>query len=108
MTWVLILFNLAILVWMISGAVSAAHDRSCAGLTGDDLQACQAGTAVGSGIGFTMIVVVWFIGMVVLGMIWLMTARNLRQCPECGSRARRGEITCRACGHDFRVPAQQH
>ena len=70
-TWALALFNALILFWLVSGL--AATSDSCSGLGGDSLSACQAGTAIGGGLAVTFILIVWFMGFVVLGLIWLMS-----------------------------------
>jgi len=70
-TWAILLFSGLMLVWIIGG-VGAVSDN-CAGKTGSALEACQAGTAIGGGIAVTFIIVIWFIGFVVLGLIWMMS-----------------------------------
>jgi hypothetical protein len=59
------------LIWIIRG-INASSDN-CGGLTGTDLSACQAGTAIGAGLGVSVLIIVWFIGFIVLGLIWLMS-----------------------------------
>jgi hypothetical protein len=58
-------------IWIIGGVANVSSN--CAGLTGDDLEICQAGTAIGGGIGVTFLFFVWFIGFIILGLIWLMS-----------------------------------
>lgn len=70
-TWAIFLFSALMLIWVISG-VGAVSDN-CAGLTGQELETCQAGTAIGGGIAVTFLIIIWFIGFVVLGLIWLMS-----------------------------------
>lgn len=70
-TWALVLWNVLMLIWIASG-ISASTDN-CSGLTGTDLTACQAGTAIGAGIGVTALILLWFLGFVVLGLVWLMS-----------------------------------
>jgi hypothetical protein len=70
-TWAIVLFSALMLVWIVAGV--GAVSNNCAGKTGDALVACQAGTAIGGGIGVTILVVIWFIGFIVLGLIWLMS-----------------------------------
>lgn len=101
-TWVLIAFNVLMLVWLISGL---AAPGGCEGLVGDELAACQAGEAIGTGIGVGLIVTVWIVVGFMLGVIWLITGRNARKCPACGHRVKKGEVVCKKCGHDFRLAA---
>ncbi|MEP7227251.1 MAG: hypothetical protein ABI785_07815 [Gemmatimonadales bacterium] len=70
-TWAIVVFSALMLVWIVAG-VGAVSD-SCAGKTGDALVACEAGTAIGGGIAVTFLIVIWFIGFIVLGLIWLMS-----------------------------------
>ncbi|HVC76639.1 MAG TPA: hypothetical protein VND96_08995 [Candidatus Micrarchaeaceae archaeon] len=98
-TWALAVFNLLALIWLVSGI--AATSNECPGLSGTDLSACQAGTAIGAGIGVTFIVILWFIGFVVLGLVWLMSKPKHRQCPRCGNEVKKGLTVCRSCSFDF-------
>lgn len=50
---------------------------------------------------FTTAIVVYCVGAVVLGGLWLVTAPSHDRCPECGSSARTDGGVCRNCGHDF-------
>ena len=70
-TWALVLFSGLMLVWIVAG-VGGLSDN-CAGLTGQELDLCEAGTVIGGGIGVTFLVVIWFIGFIVLGLIWMMS-----------------------------------
>jgi hypothetical protein len=98
-TWFILIVQVLFVVWIISagGAVS----DSCEGLTGSDLEICQAGTAIGAGIGFTLILILWAIIDVILGVIWLITNRGQRDCPVCGKAVKKGKTKCASCGHDF-------
>lgn len=66
--WVFILFNILMLISVINGF----------GITGDalnssDAGAEQAGAAIGSAIGMTMLFSLWFFGDVILGLFVLFT-----------------------------------
>lgn len=73
-TWFILVVQVLFVIWIISG-VSAVSD-SCDGLTGTDLDICQAGTAVGAGIGIGLILFLWGIVDVILAVIWLVTGRS--------------------------------
>ncbi len=90
-------------LWMASGA--AAVSDNCAGKIGHDLSICQAGTAIGGGIAFTFIVAIWFIGFVVLSLIWLMSRPQRRLCPVCGEQVKKGLTACPKCHYDFAAAA---
>ena len=90
MTWVLIVWCAAILVWAVAGGAQA----NC---TGAYASACQAGT----GIGIAIILLIGFVGFVFFALIWFMTRSRGRDCPACGETAKRGVTVCKHCGHDF-------
>jgi hypothetical protein len=96
-TWVILAFNLIMLIWVISGASTG---KNCSGLTGEALTNCQAGN-VGTGIGVGLLILLWALGDVILGVLWLVTRTRTRDCPVCGNNVRRGVTQCRACGYDF-------
>lgn len=99
-TWVILVINLLFLFWVISAGGSAANN--CNGMTGQALNNCQAGTAVGATIGIGIIVVVWALVDVILGVLWLVTRpRGKRLCPACGTPAKTGVTVCTKCGHNF-------
>ena len=100
LTWFILAVNVLFMVWIIAGVNGTR--KNCAGLTGPDLQACQAGTAVGAGIGVALIVFFWAAVDIILGIIWLVTNRRDRTCPQCGNRVKPDLVRCRKCGYDFR------
>lgn len=69
--WVFIGFNILMLIWMVS-AGAAVSDVSTHAV--NDAQ--RAGTAIGAGIGMTLILLVWGLGDVILGMFVLFTRRK--------------------------------
>lgn len=77
----------------------------CAGMTDDELEACQAGTAIGASIGVGIIVFLWFLVDAILGILWLVTRPKGRPCPVCGTQVKEGATVCPKCGHDFRAAA---
>lgn len=102
-TWVILVINLLFLVWIIGGV--AATSESCEGMTGQELDACEAGTAIGASIGVGIIVFLWFLVDGILGVIWLVTRPKGRPCPVCGTNVKEGVTVCPKCGHDFRGAA---
>lgn len=70
-TWALVIFSVLMLIWIVGGV--SATSNNCAGMTGTELETCQAATAIGGGIGVTFLIIIWFVGFIVLGLIWLMS-----------------------------------
>jgi len=65
-TWALAIFNVLILVWLVTGL-------NAAGSVPVGSEAEEVGRAIGTGIGVTFIAFTWFVGFVVLGLVWLMS-----------------------------------
>jgi hypothetical protein len=72
--WVFLAIQALFLIWIISGGASASNN--CDGKTGDALSACQAGTAVGAGIGIVLIIVLWVAVDVILGITYLIVRKK--------------------------------
>ncbi len=102
MTWVVLAWNALMIAFIIIGVASNNSTSNC-GQLGQQLcnQANQAGTVIGVGI----IVVIWVIGDIILGILWLVTKGNRRPCPVCGLPVKAGVVQCNKCGHDFRTVA---
>ncbi len=93
MTWALIVWCAAILVWAIAGGSHASN--SC---SHDQFQnACNAGV----GIGVAIILLIGFVGFVFLSIIWFMTRPRGRDCPACGQMVHAGYTICPSCHYDF-------
>jgi hypothetical protein len=108
MTWVLIIFSTILFAWMIGAGVSAGNSvaSDCAkdpSVTSGVLtkQECIDASNAGTGIGIGLLFFLWFMGFVVLGIIWFMTRPRRRDCPVCGEGVKRGATVCKSCGHDF-------
>ena len=97
MTWVLVIFTVVMLVWIVAGAGSGGE---CPPGTAD-CESYLAGEAIGSGIAATMLFAIWFVGFIILSIIWFMTRPARRVCPTCGNEVRKGQTVCKKCGYDF-------
>lgn len=64
--WAFIGFNVLMIVWIISG-MSAVSNIAV------DTEAARAGRAIGATIGFSMILGIWMMGVVILGLFVLLT-----------------------------------
>jgi hypothetical protein len=72
--WVFLAIQVIFLIWIIAGASSASDN--CNGKTGDALNACQAGTAVGAGIGVIVIVFLWVAVDLILGITYFIVRKK--------------------------------
>jgi hypothetical protein len=70
-SWAIVIFTALMALWIVSGVSGASNN--CAGMTGDQLTTCQAGTAIGGGIAVTLLFMIWFVGFVVLAIVWFMS-----------------------------------
>lgn len=103
-TWALLIFNVLMLIWVIAGIASASgHATNCGTL---DQTTCDAARNVGTGIGVSALLIFWFMGFVVLGIVVLATRPQRRLCPACGTEAKRGATRCAKCGFNFAAAAQ--
>ena len=72
--WVFLAIQVLFLIWIITG-ISGASDN-CEGEVGQALEACQAGTTVGAGIGVALIIGLWVAVDVILGITYLIFRRR--------------------------------
>jgi hypothetical protein len=106
MTWVIVLWCVAIIVWAVAGASTTHHDvQTCLAQGVLTRQECQSAADAGAGIGIGIILFIGFIGFVFLSLIWLMTRPRGRDCPVCGNLVKRGKTVCPSCQYDFRTAA---
>jgi len=68
--WVFIGFNVLMLISMVSG-MNAVSDHPVAANSAE-----EAGRAIGTGLGFTFLLMIWFMGDVILGLFVLFTRRK--------------------------------
>lgn len=113
MTWVIIIFNVLMFVWVIGGIASTpdgTNDCKREASTNQflDEEDCDDAAAVGTAIGVGILVFLWAAGDVILGIIWLVTngggdrqtkviAGTMRECPFCKSQIRRDASVCPHC-----------
>jgi hypothetical protein len=68
MTWALTIWTLLMGVWIAAGAATASGDaKNCGTLT---QKACNDASDAGTAIGVGLLIFLWFMGFVVLGIIW--------------------------------------
>jgi hypothetical protein len=67
MTWALIVWSALMLFWVIAGAGAT----NCGRFAPDSGE--RAGCEAGAGIGIAGLIFLWFLGFVVLALVWFMT-----------------------------------
>jgi hypothetical protein len=102
MTWVILIWTAIFVIWTIAG-INDRPSQNCA--PGDQL--CHDASDTGTGIAVALIWILWFVGFIVLSIIWFMTRpKGRRDCPVCGHSVKPGEYLCKNCGYDFRTGHQ--
>lgn len=66
--WLFIIFNILMLVWLISGMSSVGDQYNMAASDAE-----RAGTAIGASIGIGIIIFFWVGGAIILGIATLLT-----------------------------------
>lgn len=70
-TWALVIWTVLMAIWIGSGiAATSGGGTDCGTL---DQETCDAAFGVGAGIGLTALFFLWFIGFIILGLVWLMS-----------------------------------
>lgn len=107
MTWLILVFSALMVAW----AYSSTRTETCSeyAIGSPDREWCEAGATIGTGIGLGLLFCIWFVGFIVLSIIWFMARgganRAQRLCPVCGTQTKPGETVCRKCGHDYALAA---
>lgn len=99
MTWTIAVFTGLMVAWAIAASSTEVCAEYAPGTA--DRQACELGEDIGTGIGISLIFFLWFLGFVVLSIVWFMTRPRHRQCPRCGEDVKKGLTACKRCGYDF-------
>jgi hypothetical protein len=94
MTWLLVLWTVAIIIL----AISVSGSQTCQSVDGV-AQVCSGGLDAGKALGL------WAGGFAILGLIWFMTKPRVRLCPACGEDVAKGPTQCPKCGFDFAAAA---
>jgi len=109
MTWAILVWSGIMFAWMVAGAASSpASDCATDPAVSSGIltkQECIDASNAGTGIGVGLLFFLWFLGFVVLALVWLMTRPRHRQCPACGRDVTKGRTSCKSCGYDFAVAA---
>ena len=101
MTWIIWIFTALMIAWMVAGVQT--NDDVCVDYTPGTAayENCEAGADIGTGLGVTLIFFIWFVGFIILSIIWFMTRGSKRTCPVCGRDVKKGQTVCKKCGYDF-------
>ena len=71
-TWALATWNVLMILWLAT-TIGGIGDVSCAGETGAALAVCKAGAQVGLSLGPSFVLIVWAIGFIAFGLIWIIS-----------------------------------
>jgi hypothetical protein len=100
MTWVIVVFTGLMAVFIGANAGSRPECPPDITLIAS-CETYQAAAYIGTGLAVTALLGVWFVGFIILSIIWIMTRPARRVCPQCGHEARTGQSVCTTCGYDF-------
>jgi hypothetical protein len=107
MTWLILIFTGIMIVWAYAGTRGEECSQYAVGTSDRDF--CDAGETIGTGIGVSLLFCIWFIGFIILSVIWFMSRgganRSQRLCPVCGSQTKPGQTVCKKCGYDYAAAA---
>ena len=67
-TWALVSWNVVMVLWLAS-ALRGEFD--CDRETGTARAVCDAGASIGMSLGPSLVGIVWFLGFITIGLIWL-------------------------------------
>ena len=71
-TLALAIWNILMILWLAT-AIGGVGPFSCVGETGAALAVCRAGVDIGVTYGASFVLVVWLIGFIAFGLVWLMS-----------------------------------
>jgi hypothetical protein len=97
-TWVIVLWTVLMALWIVSTS-GGTNSILCPGTT------CTPDKPMNKIAAVIVIFLIWFVGFVVLSLIWLMSRREKRLCPVCGEQVKKGLTACPKCHHDFAAAA---
>lgn len=69
-TWAFAIWNIFTMLWLAT-ALDGVSDASCAGESGAALAVCNAGVNIGLSLGLSFVLIVWVVGLIAFGLIWL-------------------------------------
>ena len=69
-TWALAIWNVLMILWFVRVS-SELNNLSCAGESEFGLTMCEWGASIGLNYGVSLVILVWLIGFIALGLIWL-------------------------------------
>ena len=105
MTWVLLIWTAIFAIWIITGVNNnASHSHAyCVAHQSPyvSIHDCETAAGAGTAIGLTVVFLLWFIGFLVLALVWIMSRPRRRSCPACGQDVKKGKTTCPNCGYSF-------
>lgn len=67
-TWALVIWTVLMILWL---ATTLQREFNCDRESGAARAVCDAGASIGMSLGPSLVGVVWFFGLVTIGLIWL-------------------------------------
>ncbi len=99
MSWLILIFTVLMFAWIAAGVGGDNCSQYAPGTP--ERSGCELGSDVGTGVAVVALFGVWFVGFIILSIIWFMTRPTRRICPVCGYEARKGQRACKKCKFDF-------
>lgn len=69
-TWAIVVWTAIFAIWIVGGLASADIGQNCLGA---DQGLCEAAQTAGTGIGVFLVGMIWFIGFIILAIVWFMS-----------------------------------
>ena len=69
-TWALVIWTVFMVLWLAS---TLRGEFNCDRETGAARAVCDAGASIGMTYGASLVGVVWFIGFIAIGLIWMVS-----------------------------------
>lgn len=104
LTWVIWIFTTLMIAWMLIDARDTSGRCSVYEMGTADYADCLLAANRDMGLDVRLLII-WFVGLLVLSSIWLMTRGSKRTCPACGHDLTKGQTVCKKCGYDYAAHA---
>ena len=73
--WALAIWSVLMTLWLATSA-GGLGDLRCVGESGAALAVCEAGVNIGRTLGLGFVLIVWLIGAIAFGLVWVISRPN--------------------------------